>query len=72
MEIIDQVAASSLEKGDTVRYDGEDFNHGELVEILNVEDTGDELFLTLEDFDEVGIHPDLYVDLYGYTDTEEI
>lgn len=71
MEIIDQVAASSLDKGDTVRYDGVEFNFGDLVEVLSFEDDGIEIILTLEDYDEVRVHPDLYVALYGYT-TEEI
>lgn len=69
-EIIDRVGAEYLEVGDTVRFDGEDFNVGDLQEIRRIEDNGVEILLFMDDYDEVGIHPDLYVDLYGYAVVE--
>lgn len=69
MEIIDTVPASTLEVGDTVRFDGEDFNRGDLEEISKVSENEEgELILFLEDSGETPIHPDLMVNIYGYTD----
>ena len=69
MEIIDTVGADTLEEGDTIRYDGDDFNRGSLEEILRVyENEEGELILFLEDSGDVPIHPDLMVNLYGYTE----
>lgn len=62
MEIIDTVRADTLAEGDTIMHDGS------LEEILSVQDDGDELTLFLEDSGETPIHPDLMVNIYGYTD----
>lgn len=43
---------------------------GALEEILSVED-GDEFIVFLEDSGETPLHPDLMVNLYGYTDSED-
>ena len=61
MEIIDTVRADTLAAGDTIGYEGS------LEEILSVED-GEELILFLEDSGEISIHPDLMVNIYGYTE----
>lgn len=61
MEITDTVRADTLAAGDTIMHEGS------LEEILSVDD-GDELILFLEDSGETPIHPDLMVNIYGYTD----
>jgi hypothetical protein len=73
MTIIDTVPANTLAEGDTVRYNGdlEDFNTGSLEEIIKVHDDGFDVTLVLEDSGETPVHPDLMVDLYGYTDDTE-
>lgn len=61
--IIDTVSASCLEQGDLIRFGDPET----LQEVLRFEDDGELITLFLEDDGEVQVHPDLYVNIYGYT-----
>lgn len=65
MTVIDTVRADTLTTGDVIKYDGS------LQEIITFDDDGTVVTVFLEDSGETEFHPDLYVDIYGYTTEED-